>query len=66
MARRENISGEPRHPYSLRLGDDERRVLEAAASSRGLPLGTYVRRAALGRARSELVSETPEPEEANR
>jgi len=56
MARRDHSPGRPRPTYAMRLGDDERRVVEAAAAQRGEPLSAYIRRAALERARRELAA----------
>jgi uncharacterized protein (DUF1778 family) len=39
----------------MRLGDDERLELEAAAAQRGEPLSQYIRRVALERARCDLA-----------
>lgn len=41
--------------YTLRLGSSERRLLEAAAADKGVPLSEYIRRVALETARRELV-----------
>lgn len=57
MARRETRPGKPRPTWAMRLGDDERRVLEAAAASRGVPTSQYVREQALRAARRELAGE---------
>lgn len=57
MGRREITNREPRPVWTLRLGSDERRLLEAAAGQRGVPLSTYVRGAALRAARAELVAD---------
>lgn len=54
MARRDHTDGTPRPTYAMRLGDDERRVVEAAAAQQGEPLSSYIRRVALERARREL------------
>lgn len=56
MARRDQTPGSPRPTYAMRLGTDERRVIEAAAAQRGVPLSTYIRRVALERARRELAN----------
>ena len=40
-----------RHEIDVRLSDEERATLEAAAADAGQPLRTYVRDAALARAR---------------
>ena len=40
-----------RHEIDVRLSDEERATLEAAATAAGQPLRTYVRDAALARAR---------------
>ncbi len=55
MARHDHKPGKPRPTYAMRLGDDERRVVEAAAAQRGEPLSSYIRRVALDRARRELA-----------
>ena len=55
MARREHTPGLPRPTYAMRLGDDERRVVEAAAAQRGEALSAYIRRVALEGARRELA-----------
>lgn len=55
MARRIETQGSPRPTYAMRLGDDERKVIEAAAAQRGEPLSAYIRRVALARARRELA-----------
>ena len=39
----------------MRLGDNERRVIEAAAAQRGEALSAYIRRVALEKARLELA-----------
>lgn len=56
MARRQETTGSPRPTFALRLGEDERRILEAAAHQRGEPLSAYIRRSALEKARSEIGS----------
>jgi uncharacterized protein (DUF1778 family) len=40
----------------MRIGQDERRIVEAAAAHRGEPLSTYIRRVALEAARRELAT----------
>lgn len=55
MARREQTQGSPRPTYAMRLGDDERRVISAAAAQRGEALSAYIRRVALETARRELT-----------
>lgn len=55
MARRHESPGAPRPTYAMRLGDDERLELEAAAAQRGEPLSQYIRRVALERARCDLA-----------
>lgn len=55
MARRDHRPGSARRNSAIRLGDDERRVLEAAAAQRDEPMTTYIRRVALERARKELA-----------
>lgn len=54
MARREEIPGTPRPTYAMRLGDDERIRIQAAASREGEALSAYIRRAALEAARRDL------------
>jgi hypothetical protein len=56
---------------TLRVGSDERELLELAAEGRGISLGSFVRDSALAAARAELVSvveeelpETPAVREA--
>lgn len=44
-----------RPTYAMRLGEVERRVIEAAAAQKGEPLSTYIRRVALKTARVELA-----------
>jgi uncharacterized protein (DUF1778 family) len=56
MARRETKPGEPRPTYAMRLGEDERRVIAAAAAQAGRPLSAYIRREALRAARRELAN----------
>lgn len=55
MARRDHRPGQARPTYAMRLGDDERRLLEAAAAQRNAPLSTYIRHVALQAARRELA-----------
>jgi uncharacterized protein (DUF1778 family) len=55
MARREEHPGDPRPPYSIRLGDDERLKISAAAARRKVTLSTYIRVAALQAAQKDLV-----------
>lgn len=55
MARHDKTPGQPRKTFAMRLGDDERRVIEAAAASKGVPVSQYIRRSALGAARRELT-----------
>lgn len=54
MPRREESPGRPRVTYAMRLGDDERKVLEAAAAAQHEPLSAYIRRVALEAARHDL------------
>ena len=54
MARRDQTPGPPRATFSFRIGDDERRVVAAAAAQRGEALSAYIRRTALETARKEL------------
>jgi uncharacterized protein (DUF1778 family) len=44
-----------RPTYAMRLGDVERRVIEAAAAQKGEPMSAYIRRVALQAARKELA-----------
>lgn len=55
MARRNETPGKPRSTYAMRLGDDERRLVEAAAAQGREPLSAYIRRAALERAQRDLA-----------
>lgn len=55
MARRDHAPGTPRPTYAMRLGHNERRVVEAAAAQRDEPLSAYIRRVALEAARRELA-----------
>lgn len=55
MARRQETAGAPRPTYAMRLGDDERQVIEAAAAVRGVAMSQYVRTVALTAARRELA-----------
>lgn len=55
MARRDQKPGRPRPTFAMRLGDDERRVIEAAAAQSDLPLSAYIREVALASARRELA-----------
>lgn len=55
MGRRDEVPGPPREVYALRLGDDERKRLEAAAAGRGVPLAAFIRRTALVAAEQELT-----------
>lgn len=56
MARRTDAPGEPRGVYALRLGADERALMEAAAKARGVALAAYIRRATLAAARHDLTA----------
>lgn len=55
MARRDEKPGTPRPTYAMRLGEDERRVISAAAAQKGEALSAYIRRVALETARRELT-----------
>jgi hypothetical protein len=55
MARREETAEEPRSVYTMRLGDDERLKLAAAARRNGEALSAYIRRVALHAAREDLA-----------
>lgn len=46
---------QPRGVYTLRLAEDERELLEAAAIRAGAKLSTYIRRAATDAARRQLL-----------
>lgn len=45
----------PREPYSLRLRDHERRLIQTAALSRGQRMAEYIRDAAKQAAREDLT-----------
>jgi hypothetical protein len=51
-----------RSVLALRMGKDERELLEAAAQERGVSLGSYVRDAALAAARADLEPAVDDPE----
>lgn len=53
---KERTIGGARPTYALRLGVDERAIVEKAAERRGWPLSVYLRRAALERARRDLAT----------
>jgi uncharacterized protein (DUF1778 family) len=55
MARREEHPGDPRPPYSIRLGQDERLKISAAAARQRVTLSTYIRAAALQAAQKDLA-----------
>lgn len=55
MARRDETPAPPRPTYAMRLGDDERLKIEAAAAQKGEALSAYIRRAALEAARQDLA-----------
>jgi uncharacterized protein (DUF1778 family) len=46
-----------RPTYAIRLGEVERRVIEAAAAQKGEPMSAYVRRVALAAARRDLAED---------
>jgi uncharacterized protein (DUF1778 family) len=50
--------GQARPPYTMRIGDDERRIVAAAAALRGEALAAYIRRVALLAARRDLTENT--------
>jgi uncharacterized protein (DUF1778 family) len=54
--RRDETPGPARQTYAMRLAEDERRVVAAAAAQRGEPLSAYIRRVALETARRELAA----------
>lgn len=55
MARRDETPAPARPTYAMRLGDDERLRIEAAAARKGVPLSAYIRRVALEAARRDLA-----------
>ena len=55
MARLDHSPGEPRVTYAMRLGADERQLIEAAASRRGVPTSQYIRTVALAAARRDMA-----------
>jgi uncharacterized protein (DUF1778 family) len=55
MARREETPAPPRPTYAMRLGEDERLRIAAAAARRGEALSAFIRRVALEAARKELA-----------
>lgn len=55
MARREETQAPARPTYAMRLGDDERMRIQAAAAQYGEPPSTYIRRVALEAARRDLA-----------
>jgi uncharacterized protein (DUF1778 family) len=55
VARREHSSAPARGVYAMRLGADERRLIEAAAAAREQPLSVYIRRVAIESARRDLA-----------
>lgn len=57
MARRTDAPGEPRDTYSMRLGDDERAVMEAAARKNKIPLAAFIRQSTMAAARRELAGD---------
>jgi uncharacterized protein (DUF1778 family) len=54
MARRDETPEPARPTYAMRLGDDERLRIQAAAARKGKALSAYVREAALEAARRDL------------
>lgn len=57
MARYEVKPGEARTPCGIRLGNDERRLIEAAASKDGASFSAWLRERAIEAARRELEDE---------
>ena len=57
MPRRDESLAPARPTYAMRLGEDERRIIAAAAGLCGLAVSAYVRRAALNSARRELAGQ---------
>jgi uncharacterized protein (DUF1778 family) len=57
MARREESPEPARSVFTMRLGDDERLKLAAAAARRAEALSAYVRRVALQAARRDLTAD---------
>ena len=57
MTRREHTPGPPRVTYAMRLGDNERRLIEAASALRDEALSAYIRRVALESARQDLADQ---------
>lgn len=55
MARRDQSPGPPRTTFALRIGDNERRIIEAAAAQQGEALSAYIRRVSLESARRDLA-----------
>ncbi len=55
MARLDHSPGEPRITYAMRLGADERRLIDEAASRRGVPTSQYIRTVALAAARRDMA-----------
>lgn len=60
MARRNETPDPPRPTFAMRLGDDERRVIAAAAAQRTEAVSAYIRRVALKAARKDLTAEAQE------
>jgi uncharacterized protein (DUF1778 family) len=56
MQTRHATRGRP--TYAMRLGDVERRVIEAAAAQKGEPMSAYIRRVAMTAARRDLADAT--------
>jgi uncharacterized protein (DUF1778 family) len=56
MQTRHATRGRP--TYAMRLGDVERRVIEAAAAQKGEPMSAYIRRVAMTAARRDLAATT--------
>jgi uncharacterized protein (DUF1778 family) len=55
MGRREETPDPPRTTQAFRLGDDERRLVQAAAAVRRESMSGFIRRVALAAARRELA-----------
>jgi hypothetical protein len=51
------VATAPRHVFSLKLGAEELDEIAAAAETLGLGIGTYIRDAALEKARSQKLEE---------
>jgi uncharacterized protein (DUF1778 family) len=58
MARRETTQGSPRGTFAIRLGEDERAAIAAAAGLRRQTLSAFVRNSAIAAAKHELAVQT--------